>query len=171
MHPRPSVLANADEKIVTPRYVATGDVGDHVETTSQPDRPLHIGVSPFLDKTHGTERCVVEQIERLARDHACEIVVCCNDVRDLDLSREEQDSPDGRITLRKVPNAPGPQLIRFSWPILANHLVRWWDRRSGEFTPDLLSEISTHGVDVHWQRNADKLSGVLLEARYRFEAA
>jgi glycosyltransferase involved in cell wall biosynthesis len=135
---------------MTPRHVATGDVRDHVETTSQPDRPFRIGVvSPFLDKTHGTERCVVEQIERLARDHACEIVVYCNDVRDLALSREEQDSKGGRITWRKVPNVPGPQLIRFSWWILANHLVRWWDRRSGEFTPDLLYSPGINCLDAN----------------------
>ena len=42
-------------------------------------------VSPFLDKQHGTERCVVEQVERLARDY--EVHVYSNRVEDIDLSR------------------------------------------------------------------------------------
>lgn len=113
------------------------------------ERPLRIGVvSPFLDKAHGTERCVAEQVERLARDHLCEIVVYCNEVRDIEFSSEEQGSP-GRITWRKVPDVPGPQLIRFSWWMLANHIVRWWDRHSGRFTPDLVFSPGINCLDAN----------------------
>lgn len=113
------------------------------------DYPLRIAVvSPFLDKIHGTERCVSEQVERLARDHHCEIVVYCNNVRDVALSSEAKDSRKGRITWHKVPDVPGPQLIRFSWWILCNHLVRLWDRRSGKFAPDLLFSAAINGLDA-----------------------
>jgi glycosyltransferase involved in cell wall biosynthesis len=114
------------------------------------DRPLRIGVvSPFLDKTHGTERCVAEQVERLARDHGCEIVMYCNHVRGVALSSEEQVSGNGRISWRKVPDVPGPQLIRYSWWFLANHFVRWWDRQSGKFTPDLLFSPGINCLDAN----------------------
>lgn len=112
-------------------------------------RLLRIGVvSPFLDKSHGTERCVAEQVERLAHDYACEIVVYCNEVRDIALSSEHYDSPNGRIAWRKVPDVPGPQLIRFTWWIVANHIVRWLDRHRGSFTPDVLYSPGINCLDA-----------------------
>jgi len=74
-------------------------------------------VSPFLDKRHGTERCVAEQIERLARDY--EIHVYSASIQDLDLSK---------ITWHRVPSLPGPHLASYIWFFLANHLWRWCGR-------------------------------------------
>ena len=76
-------------------------------------------VSPFLDKRHGTERCVAEQVERLARDY--EVHVYSNRVEDIDLSR---------IVWHRVPALPGPHLFAYCWWFIANHLWRWWDRNS-----------------------------------------
>ena len=101
--------------------------------------PLRIAVvSPFLDKRHGTERCVAEQVEILARDHGCQMVLYCQNVTDINLSNEEKESSLGRITWRKVPSIPGPHLIQFTWWFLANHMVRWADRRKDRFTPDIV---------------------------------
>jgi glycosyltransferase involved in cell wall biosynthesis len=125
-------------------------------------RPLRIAVvSPFLDKTHGTERCVAEQVERLARCYACQIVLYCNEVRDIALSGEEYDSSNGRITWRKVPDVPGPQLIRFTWWIAANHIVRWLDRHRGRFTPDVLYSPGINCLD------ADVISVHIVFAEFR----
>jgi UDP-glucose:(heptosyl)LPS alpha-1,3-glucosyltransferase len=82
------------------------------------NRPRLAVVSPFLDKQHGTERCVVEQVERLARDY--EVHVYSNRVTDVD---------PNRIVWHRVPVLPGPHLIAYCWWFLANHLWRWWDRR------------------------------------------
>ena len=126
------------------------------------NRPLRIAVvSPFLDKTHGTERCVAEQVERLARDHACEVVVYCNAVRDIALSSDVRDPASGRLTWRKVPGVPGPQLLRFCWWMLANHIVRWRDRRSGRFTPDILFSPGINCLD------ADVISVHIVFAEFR----
>jgi UDP-glucose:(heptosyl)LPS alpha-1,3-glucosyltransferase len=114
-------------------------------------RPLRIGVvSPFLDKTHGTERCVAEQVERLARCHACQIVLYCNEVADITLFSNEPNFPNGQITWRKVPAIPGPQLIRYSWWFFANWFVRGLDRHTDRFTPDILYSpgINCLGADV-----------------------
>ncbi len=101
-------------------------------------RPMRIGVvSPFLDKSHGTERCVAEQVERLARVHGCEIVVYSQNLADMSLSSDNQDCSSGRISWRKVWSIPGPHLIRFAWWFVVNHIVRWSDRHTGRFTPDL----------------------------------
>ena len=83
-------------------------------------------VSPFLDKQHGTERCVAEQVERLAGDY--EVHVYSNRVEDIDLSR---------IVWHRVPPLPGPHLFAYGWWLMANHWRRWWDRRFGGLRFDL----------------------------------
>ena len=111
--------------------------------------PLQIGVvTPFLDKAHGTERCVAEQVERLARDFACEIVVYCNTIKDITLSSNGDYASNGSITWRKVPVIPGPQLVRFAWWIVANHIVRWLDRYRGRFEPDILYSPGINCLDA-----------------------
>jgi glycosyltransferase involved in cell wall biosynthesis len=79
-------------------------------------KPRIAVVSPFLDKRHGTERCVAEQIERLAQDY--EIHVYSASIQDVDLSK---------IIWHRVPGLPGPHLASYIWFFLANHLWRWWD--------------------------------------------
>src|SRR5437867_5455749 len=78
-------------------------------------------VSPFLDKRHGTERCVAEQIERLARDYGYEVHLYSQRVEDVD------GGGGGGIVWHRVPAAPGPGLVRYLWWFAANHLWRWWD--------------------------------------------
>ena len=79
-------------------------------------KPKVAVVSPFLDKRHGTERCVAEQIERLAQDY--EIHLYSASIQDVDLSR---------ITWHHVPGLSGPHLASYLWFFLANRLQRWWD--------------------------------------------
>ena len=78
-------------------------------------------VSPFLDKRHGTERCVAEQIEGLARDYGYEVHLYSQRVEDVD------GGGGGGIVWHRVPAAPGPGLVRYLWWFAANHLLRWWD--------------------------------------------
>ncbi|MGA2647029.1 MAG: glycosyltransferase family 4 protein [Candidatus Sulfotelmatobacter sp.] len=82
------------------------------------DKPRIAVVSPFLDKRHGTERCVAEQVERLARDY--EVHLYSNRVEDVDLSQ---------MVWHRVPALPGPHLFAYSWWFAANHFQRWWDAR------------------------------------------
>jgi UDP-glucose:(heptosyl)LPS alpha-1,3-glucosyltransferase len=82
------------------------------------NRPRIAVISPFLDKQHGAERCVAEQVERLAQDY--DVHVYSNRVDDVDPSR---------MVWRRVPALPGPHLLAFCWWFAANHLWRWWDRR------------------------------------------
>lgn len=80
-------------------------------------RPRIAVVSPFLDKRHGTERCTCEQVERLAGEF--EFHLYSQRVEDVDLSR---------VVWHRVPDVPGPHLVKYLWWFLANHLWRWWDR-------------------------------------------
>lgn len=94
-------------------------------------------VSPFLDKRHGTERCVAEQVERLA-DHY-EIHLYSSAVQDVDLSK---------IVWHRVPRLPGPHLFAFCWWVLANHWCRWWDRRFRNLDCDLVFSPGINCLDA-----------------------
>jgi glycosyltransferase involved in cell wall biosynthesis len=84
-------------------------------------------VSPFVDKRHGTERCLAEQIERLARNY--DIHLFSSRVKDVDLCR---------ITWHRVPEIPGPHLAKYVFWFAANHISRWNARRSSGRPFDLV---------------------------------
>ncbi|MFZ0738903.1 MAG: glycosyltransferase family 4 protein [Candidatus Acidiferrales bacterium] len=90
-------------------------------------KPRIAVVSPFLDKRHGTERCVAEQIERLADNY--EIHVYSSTVKDVDLSK---------IIWHRIPRFPGPHLASYLWFFAANHFRRWWDRHFQKLDFDLV---------------------------------
>jgi glycosyltransferase involved in cell wall biosynthesis len=94
-------------------------------------------VSPFLDKRHGTERCVAEQIERLAQDY--EIHVYSTSIQDVDLSK---------ITYHHIPGLPGPHLVSYLWFLIVNHLWRWWDRRFRRLDYDLVFAPGINCLDA-----------------------
>lgn len=83
-------------------------------------KPILAIVSPFIDKQHGTERCVAEQIGFL-RDQF-EIHVYASRIEDL---------PAGSVVWHRVPIPRGPEVLRYSWWLLANAAVRNWHRVRG----------------------------------------
>jgi UDP-glucose:(heptosyl)LPS alpha-1,3-glucosyltransferase len=87
-------------------------------------------VSPFVDHRHGTERALAELLERLARNHHCEIHLYSRRVEGLALAQpgatRAQDS--GAILWHKVPSIPGPHLLQFLAWLFLNSLARAWDR-------------------------------------------
>lgn len=84
-------------------------------------------VSPFLDKAHGTERCIVEQIERFVRKPDCEIHVYAQSIRDFDAVRwDGQAASTGKIIWHRIPTLPGPHLLNFAWWYFANQALRWY---------------------------------------------
>ncbi len=89
--------------------------------------------TPFLDKSHWTERCIAEQLERLADDF--DIRVYSSRVEDTDLAR---------IHWRRVAPLPGPHLTGFLWWFLANSLLRWFDRKRRGTPTDL---VYTPGIN------------------------
>jgi glycosyltransferase involved in cell wall biosynthesis len=84
---------------------------------SQPPaiRPRLMVVSQFIDKSHGTERVVAEQIERLSKEY--EIHLYSERVEDLDLRT---------IVWHRVYVPPGPHLFRYIWWFAANYVYRRW---------------------------------------------
>jgi glycosyltransferase involved in cell wall biosynthesis len=110
-------------------------------------------VSPFLDRRHGTERCIAEQIERLARQPGWEIHLYCQRVEQI-TGVHKSFSPGGsfpegtRIFWHKISDIPGPHLVRYLWWFAANHFRRWRDRRSGKVRPDLVYSPGINCLDA-----------------------
>jgi glycosyltransferase involved in cell wall biosynthesis len=94
-----------------------------------------------LDRQHGTELCIIEQIERLARKDHWSIELYSQKVSQLNgvrpASAVSQNEPDA-IRWHQVSDIPGPHLLKYLWWFLANYWQRSWDRRSGRVRPDLV---------------------------------
>jgi glycosyltransferase involved in cell wall biosynthesis len=94
-------------------------------------------VSPFLDKSHGTERIAVEWIAQIADDF--DVHVYSQSVEDLDLSR---------VTWHRVPKIPGPHIVNFLWWFAANHFWRAWDRSIRNLDYDLVYSPGVNCLDA-----------------------
>jgi glycosyltransferase involved in cell wall biosynthesis len=97
------------------------------ERANQESVPLHIAVvSPFLDRRHGTEGCVIEQLERLSSDYGWGIYLFSQRVEDVDnlLLEDPQHPVDGFIRWHRVTDIPGPHIVKFLWWFFANRMLR-----------------------------------------------
>jgi glycosyltransferase involved in cell wall biosynthesis len=83
-------------------------------------------VSPFLDRHHGTERCIIEQIERLSLKYGWEIHLFSQHVENINglLTETPKSSATGFICWHKVSDIPGPHLLKFLWWFFANRTAR-----------------------------------------------
>lgn len=108
-------------------------------------------ISPFLDRYHGTELCIIEQIERFARQDHWSIELysqAVSQVKGVRLASEVPATSSGSILWHKVPDIPGPHLFKYVWWFLANQCLRWWDRRSGKIFPDLVYSPGINCLDA-----------------------
>jgi len=108
-------------------------------------------VSPFLDRRHGTERCIVEQVERFARESGWEIHLYSQCVDDLTFVRYSKDAlppPPGSLIWHKVSSIPGPHLLQFLWWFLANCVQRWFDARFRSLQFDLVYSPGINCLDA-----------------------
>jgi glycosyltransferase involved in cell wall biosynthesis len=110
-------------------------------------------VSPFLDKSYGTERTVIEWLSHLP------------DLFELHIySQRVQDLPSGRFIFHQIPSIPGPGLLRFLWWFAANHVSRAWDRRVRGLQCDL---VYSPGINCF---DADVISVHIVFAEYLRQA-
>jgi glycosyltransferase involved in cell wall biosynthesis len=100
-------------------------------------KPRLAVVSPFLDKQHGTERMVVEWIDRLS--DAFEIHIYSQNVEDLDLSK---------FIWHRVSRFPGPHLFNFLWWFVANRLQRYSDQHSKNIQFDIVFSPGPNCLDA-----------------------
>ena len=108
-------------------------------------------VSPFLDRSHGTERCITEQIERLASHFGWEIHLYSQHVEDVNCVIEGSGAlgpSGGGIVWHKISKIRGPHILQFLWWLTANHVRRWRDRQSAERRPDLTYSPGINCLDA-----------------------
>ena len=116
-------------------------------------------ISPFLDRRHGTERCIVEQLERFAGEPGAEIHIYAQRIQDLrGVTRYKYRKPAGsdresaenrnRLLWHKVPSIPGPHLFQYIFWFFANRICRWWDNAFHNANYDLLYSAGINATDA-----------------------
>jgi UDP-glucose:(heptosyl)LPS alpha-1,3-glucosyltransferase len=118
-------------------------------------------ISPFLDRSHGTERCIVEQIERFALDSGNEIHIYAQRVQGVrgvtpckyggpvkSVDRDVETKPANRLYWHKVPSIPGPHLLQYIFWFFANRMCRWWDATFRNARYDLLYSPGINATDA-----------------------
>jgi len=83
-------------------------------------------LSPFLDRRHGTERCIIEQIERLSSKHGWGIHLFSQHAENINglLTEAPKSSATGFICWHKVSDIPSPHILKFLWWVFANRSAR-----------------------------------------------
>lgn len=92
-------------------------------------------VSPFLDRSHGTERALSEVLVRLAKNYPCEIHLFAQKVTDLPTISFRENSPPqrGAIVWHPVKSSGGPHLLQFLvWYFRNRKRRKEFARRSGK---------------------------------------
>ncbi len=87
-------------------------------------------ISPFVDRSHGTERALAELLERLAHRHHCEVHLYSQRVEDIAVRAPDAERIEkaGEIFWHRVPRLPGPHLVEFVGWVAGNSLLRWCHR-------------------------------------------
>ena len=92
-------------------------------------------VSPFLDRSHGTERALSEVLERLARDYPCEVHLFAQRVEGLSVvsASDCAGADPSRIVLHRIPALGVPHLLQFiAWYFRNRSARRNFARSSGK---------------------------------------
>jgi glycosyltransferase involved in cell wall biosynthesis len=108
-------------------------------------------VTPFIDRHHGTESCVSEQLERFASQFGWEIHLYSQRVDEIQTSAPPAaalESTGGKIIWHKVSDIPGPHLLKYLWWFVANHVRRWRDRQLGKTKIDLTYSPGINCLDA-----------------------
>src|SRR5450432_1948101 len=131
--------------------LARAEYKEAAEAQVSPERRKRLlaVVSPFLDKSHGTELHVVEWITYLSESF--EIHIYSQEVRDVDVKK---------IPWHRIPKLPGPHLLNYVWWFFANHLWRAFDRYFRGLRYDLVFSPGINCLD------ADVISVHIVFAEY-----
>ncbi|OGF67034.1 MAG: hypothetical protein A2Y62_10795 [Candidatus Fischerbacteria bacterium RBG_13_37_8] len=112
-------------------------------------------VTHFLDKQHGTERCVSEQVERLSSFY--EIHIYAQNVEDVVVQRAGKHQAQNitypstnqkPLIWHKIPTLHMPYFIEYLWWFIGNHLWRWWDRIFKGLHYDLIYSPGVNCLDA-----------------------
>jgi glycosyltransferase involved in cell wall biosynthesis len=110
-------------------------------------------VTPFLDRQHGAERCLVEQIEYFLGLPDIEVHIYAQAVKDVDvtapwLERETAGVGGNKAIWHRISKLPGPHLFNFIWWFLANTAVRWFHKRFRGLHYDVIYSAGINCLDA-----------------------
>jgi UDP-glucose:(heptosyl)LPS alpha-1,3-glucosyltransferase len=109
-------------------------------------------ISPFLDRSHGTERCLIEQLENFPLLRGTEIHIYAQRVQDLrgvaPYKFRQATNPDAHLFWHHVPAIPGPHLLQFVFWFFANRCCRWWDAKHRGLKFDLVYSPGINASDA-----------------------
>jgi glycosyltransferase involved in cell wall biosynthesis len=106
--------------------------------TTHKHKPRLAIISPFLNKSHGSERIVVEWLSHLSDEFDIHVY-----------SQQVEDLESARFTWHRIPKIPFPHLFDFLWFLAACHLVIRWHRFRGlRYDLTFSSGANYPGADV-----------------------
>lgn len=109
-------------------------------------------ISPFLDRRHGTERVIIEQLEKFSAYRDLEIHVYAQRLEDVaGVSRFSVPQKKESLSLifwHKIPSIPGPHLVAYLWWFFANQFYRWRDARFRGLKYDLVYSPGINAWDA-----------------------
>ena len=109
-------------------------------------------ISPFLDRRHGTERCVIEQLENISGDWRPEVHIYSQRIEDLrgvtPYRNGAGSAPQPSLQWHRVPAIPGPHLLQYLWWFYANQACRWRDRHFRNLKYDLIYSPGINSPDA-----------------------
>jgi glycosyltransferase involved in cell wall biosynthesis len=115
-------------------------------------------ISPFLDRSHGTERVIIEQLEKFPSGPENEIHIYAQRVQDLrDVTTwkpNQPPPPPSHLFWHHVPSIPGPYLLQYIFWFFANAIRRVSDRSRGCPNYDLtyspgINAFNADAIAVH----------------------
>ena len=117
-------------------------------------------ISPFLDRSHGTERAIIEQLENFPADPGTQIHIYAQRVQDLPGATPYKyvratkpavhgvgTKPTNGLFWHKVPSIPGPHILQYIFWFFANRICRWWDARYRQLKYELVYSPGINATD------------------------
>jgi glycosyltransferase involved in cell wall biosynthesis len=109
-------------------------------------------ISPFLDRSHGTERVIIEQLEKFPSGPDNEIHIYAQRVQDLRgaaIWKPDQRTPStGHLFWHSVPSVPGPHLLQYIFWFFANSIRRSSDRSHNATNYDVTYSPGINAFDA-----------------------
>lgn len=107
-------------------------------------------ITPFLDRSHGTERCIIEQLERIPAGLA-EVHVYAQrieDLRNVTHYQAGKQAHSGTLVWHKVRSIPGPHLLQYVFWFVANGCQRRRDGKHHDLKYDLVYSPGINAMDA-----------------------
>ena len=108
-------------------------------------------VTPFLDRRHGTERVLLEQLQRFRTKPGVELHLYAQRIEDLGgVLRCPPSKPQApnSIFWHKIPAMRGPHLFAYIWWFVVNQLSRWKDGKFRGLKYDLVYSPGINAWDA-----------------------